>query len=51
MPAEVPDNSPNVQVVVVSKLQVLCSHGAFSDFSDFEHLNVLMFDFNHTNVR
>lgn len=32
VPAEVPDNSPNVQVVVVSKLQVLCSHGAFQIF-------------------
>lgn len=29
VPPNVPDNSPNVKVVVVSKLQVSCSHGAF----------------------
>lgn len=51
VPAEVPDNSSNVQVVVVSKLQVFCSRGAFQIFWDFEHLNVPMFDFNHTNLR
>lgn len=33
VPAGVPDNSPNVQVVVVSKLQVFCSRGAFQIFS------------------
>lgn len=35
-PAGVPDNSPNVRVVVVSKLQVSRSHGAFSHFGHFE---------------
>lgn len=36
VPAKVADNSPNVQVVVVSKLQVSCSHGAFPIF-DLKH--------------
>lgn len=36
VPAKVPDNSPNVKVVVVSKLQVSCSHGAFPIF-DLKH--------------
>lgn len=36
VPAKVADNSPNVKVVVVSKLQVSCSHGAFPIF-DLKH--------------
>lgn len=36
VPAKVPDNSPNVKVVVVSKLQVSYSHGAL-----YIHINIL----------
>lgn len=50
-PAVVPDNSPNVQVVVVSKLQVSCSHEAFhilETLNFFEYLDVLNdFYYNH----
>lgn len=41
VPAIVPDNSPNVKVVVVSKLQVSCSHGAFPVF-DLKHWHFLL---------